>query len=70
MDLRKILVCIALVFALIVSTGNARSLEKRSPQEGEEAADPCADGAWLNFESFGIWCETGVAGQKAEVTEE
>ena len=62
MDLRKVLFCVAMVFALLVSTGNARTLEKRSPQE--EAADPCAGGPWNNFFSFMSWCETGTPGAK------
>ena len=70
MDLRKVFFCVMTVFALILSTGNARNLEKRSPQE--EAAEPvdhCAGGPWTNFYAFLNWCETGEVGAKAVVEE-
>ena len=64
MDLRKMLFSVLAIFALLLASGNARTLEKRSPQEETEAADPCEGSAWTLFYAFGNWCETGEVGAK------
>ena len=64
MDLRRILLPVLAVFALLLASGSARTLEKRAPQEETEAADPCDGGAWTLFYAFGNWCETGEVGAK------
>ena len=58
------LLSVLAIFALLLATGNARTLEKRSPQEETEAADPCVSSAWTLFYAFGNWCETGEVGAK------
>ena len=68
MNMKKMLVCGMAIFALVLSSGSARSLEKRSPQEDgaeEGGSDPCvAPNAWQNFFSFKTWCVDGIVGAK------
>ena len=70
MGLKAALVCVVVIFALILASGNAKSLEKRSPQEEAEAADPCAGSPWTIFYAFGNWCDTGEVGAKNPALEE
>ena len=58
------LLCALAIFALLLASGNTRTLEKRSPQEETEATDPCVGGAWTLFYAFANWCETGEVGAK------
>ena len=67
MNMKKMLVCVMAIFALVLASGSARSLEKRSPQEdgAEEGSDPCvAPNAWQNFFLFKTWCFDGIVGAK------
>ena len=57
------------IFALIFASGNAKTLEKRSPEEGGEGIDHCT-GAFGNFFAFMNWCETGEVGAKPVAAEE
>ncbi len=58
------------IFALLLATGNAKTLEKRSPQEETETVDPCLGSPWTIFYAFGNWCETGEVGAKNPALEE
>ena len=72
MDIKKIVICSILVFALVVTLAEARIIGKRSPEEGEESGGPpdwCAS-AFLNHFSFATWCEDGTVGAKPPAVEE
>ena len=70
MDFKRMLLRVMVAFAMLFVVGNASPIEKRSPQEEGEAADPCAGGPWTLFYAFGNWCETGEVGAKAPAEEE
>ena len=70
MDLKKVLLRVMVAFAMLFVVVNSSPIEKRSPQEETEAADPCAGGPWTLFYAFGNWCETGEVGAKPPAEEE
>lgn len=70
MDFKKMLLRVMVTLAMLFVAGNASPIDKRSPQEETEAADPCAGGPFTLFYAFANWCETGEVGAKAPVEEE
>merc|ERR1711997_1321876 len=69
MEMKKMFCYMVVIFALIFASGNAKTLEKRSPEEGGEGIDHCT-GAFGNFFAFMNWCETGEVGAKPVAAEE
>ena len=72
MDIKKIVICAILAFALVVTLAEAGAIGKRSPEEGEEAGcapDWCAS-AFLNHFAFATWCEDGTVGAKPPAVDE
>ena len=49
MDFKKMLLRVMVAFAMLFVVGNASPIEKRSPQEESEPADPCAGGPFCQW---------------------